>query len=82
MRLITTIVPAADLPQGGSLTKNRRSGKMRSRERQRRNRRLKHMYQKLEKKIEKQNAYGVKDLTAYNAVERIRTGGRAAIVLK
>ena len=48
----------------------------------RRNRRLKHMYQKLEKKIEKQNAYGVKDLTAYNAVERIRTGGRATIVLK
>ena len=55
---------------------------MRSRERQRRNRRLKHMYQKLEKRIEKQNAYGVKDLTAYNAVERIRTGGRATIVLK
>ncbi len=55
---------------------------MRDRERQRRNRRLKHMYQKLEKKIEKENAYGAKDLTAYNAVERIRSGGRAAIVLK
>lgn len=55
---------------------------MRDRERQRRNRRLKHMYQKLEKMIEKENAYGAKDLTAYNAVERIRTGGRAAIVLK
>lgn len=55
---------------------------MRSRERQRRNRRLKHMYQKLEKTIEKKNAYGVKDLTAYNAVERIRTGGRASIILK
>ena len=55
---------------------------MRDRERQRRNRRLKHMYQKLEKKIEKETAYGAKDLTAYNAIERIRTGGRAAIVLK
>ncbi len=55
---------------------------MRSRERQRRNRRLKHMHQKLEKKIEKENAYGANDLTAYNAVERIRTGGRALIVLK
>lgn len=40
------------------------------------------MYQKLEKTIEKKNAYGVKDLTAYNAVERIRTGGRASIILK
>ncbi len=51
---------------------------MRNRERQRRNRKLK----RLEKRLEKQNAYGAKDLTAYNAVEQIRTGGRAAIVLK
>lgn len=55
---------------------------MSSRERQRRNRRLKHMYQKLEKRIEKNNAYGAKDLTAYNAVQQIRTGGKATIALK
>ena len=51
---------------------------MRNRERQRRNRKMK----RLEKRLEKQNAYGAKDLTAYNAVEQIRTGGRASIALK
>ena len=51
---------------------------MRNRERQRRNRKLKRM----EKRIAKQNAYGAKDLTAYNAVEQIRTNGKAAIALK
>ncbi len=51
---------------------------MKIRIRQRENRRKKSM----EDQLDKRNACGVKDLTAYNAVERIRTGGRAAIVLK
>ena len=51
---------------------------MKNRDRQRKNRKLKHK----EERIDKRNAYGVKDLTAYNAVEQIRTGGRAAIALK
>ncbi len=53
--------------------------KMKSREqRQRANRRKK----ATEARLDKCNAYGVKDLTAYNAVERIRTGSRATIILK
>ena len=51
---------------------------MKNRDRQRKNRRLKQM----EKRIDKRNACGVRDLTAYNAVEQIRTGGRAVIVLR
>ncbi len=52
--------------------------KMKNRERQRANRRKK----AAEERLEKCNAYGAKDLTAYNAVQQIRTGGKATIVLK
>lgn len=50
---------------------------MKNRARQRDNRRAKHR----EEAIERRNAYGVKDLTPYNAVQQIRTGGRADIEL-
>lgn len=50
---------------------------MKNRTRQRENRRKKHY----EEKLSRRNAYGNKDMTAYNAVERIRTGGKAAIKL-
>lgn len=50
---------------------------MKDRERQRTNRRLKHREEGLEKK----NIFGVKDMTAYNAVQRIRLGRRAALKL-
>ena len=52
--------------------------KMKNRERQRANRRKK----VAEERLDKRNAYGVKDLTAYNALQQIRTGGKATIVLK
>ncbi len=42
------------------------------------NRRKKHHEQALQRR----NDYGAKDLTAYNAVKRIRTGGNTAIVIK
>ena len=48
------------------------------RKQQRANRRKKHHEQSLERR----NDYGAKDLTAYNAVNRIRTGGKAVIVLR
>ncbi len=51
---------------------------MKSREKQRANRREKQK----EAALDKRNGYGAKDLTAYNAVKRIRSGGNAAIVLK
>ena len=51
---------------------------MKNRDRQRKNRKMKHK----EERIDKRNAYGAKDLTAYNTVEQIRTGGRVAIALK
>ena len=50
---------------------------MKNRTRQRENRRIKHR----EEAIEKRNAYGNKDLTAYNAVRQIQTGGKADIEL-
>lgn len=50
---------------------------MKNRIRQRENRRLKHHNEKLSKR----NAYGNKDLTAYNAVRQIQTDGRAGIDL-
>lgn len=50
---------------------------MKNRARQRDNRRTKHR----EEAIERRNAYGVKDLTPYNAVRQIQTGGRADIEL-
>ena len=51
---------------------------MKDRERQRKNRKLKHK----EERIGKKDYCGVKDLTIYNAVEQIRTGGKAAIALR
>ncbi len=50
---------------------------MKNRARQRDNRRAKHR----EESIERRNAFGVKDLTPYNAVRQIQTGGRADIEL-
>jgi hypothetical protein len=50
---------------------------MKDRTRQRVNRRRKHY----EEKIEKRNAYGNRDLTVFNAVEQIRTHGKAEIRL-
>ena len=46
---------------------------MKNRKRQRDNRRIKQR----EERIDKRNNYGVKDLTAYNAVRQIRTNGKA-----
>lgn len=51
---------------------------MKNRRKQRANRKLKPK----EELLDRYNAYGVKDLTAYNAVRQIMTGGKAAIVLK
>ena len=51
---------------------------VRDRKQQRANRRKKHYEQSLDRR----NDYGAKDLTAYNAVNRIRTGGKAEIVLR
>ncbi len=35
-----------------------------------------------EERLDKRNHCGAKDLTAYNAVQQIRTKGKAAIALK
>lgn len=51
---------------------------MRNRIRQRANRKLKLQ----EERLEKRNNCGAKDLTAYNAVQQIRTRGKAEIALK
>lgn len=50
---------------------------MKSRTKQRENRKLK----KAEELLNKRNDFNVKDLTAYNAVLQIKTNGKAAIVL-
>ncbi len=52
--------------------------KLKSRKRQRENRRAKQR----EERIDKRNDYGIKDLTAYNAVLQIKTNGKANIVLR
>ena len=54
---------------------------MKNRDRQRQNRRLKHKEQR-EERIDKKDFCGIKDLTAYNAVEQIRTNGKAPIQLR
>ena len=51
---------------------------MKNREKQRKNRKLKHK----EEAVEKRNYYGAKDLTTYNVVQQIRTSGQAEIALK
>ena len=51
---------------------------MKTRERQRENRRAKVK----EEKLSKYDSSGIKDLTPYNAVQLMRTNGKANIVLK
>lgn len=51
---------------------------MRDRKKQRELRRQR----KREEGIGRENFYGNKDLTAYNAVQRIRTNGRSTLVLR
>ncbi|MBQ6104762.1 MAG: hypothetical protein IJL03_02315 [Lachnospiraceae bacterium] len=51
---------------------------MRNRQKQRELRRS----QKKEETIDKRNGYGIKDLTAYNAVLQIKTKGKANIALR
>ncbi len=51
---------------------------MKNRIKQRANRKLKAM----EERLDKRNHYGNKDLTAYNAVQQIRTKGKTEIALK
>lgn len=51
---------------------------MKNRIRQRVNRKIKMQ----EERLEKRNNCGIKDLTAYNADEQIRTKGKAEIVLR
>ena len=58
----------------GCFYKKKVSG-MKSRERQRANRRLRHREELLDKK----NCMGAKDLTAYNAVKQIVTNGNVPI---
>lgn len=51
---------------------------MKNRIKQRANRKLKIR----EEALDKRNHYGNKDLTAYNAVQQIRTKGKAEITLR
>ena len=51
---------------------------MKNRIKQRANRKLKVM----EERLDKRNHYGNKDLTAYNAVQQIRTDDKAEIALR
>ena len=51
---------------------------MKNRIKQRVNRKLKEQ----EARLDKRNHFGNKDLTAYNAVQQIRTNGKAEIALK
>ena len=65
---------------GRSLPGTRENGgeEMKDRKKQRENRRLKNK----EELLDKRNGCGIKDLTAYNAVLQMKTGGKAAIVLR
>ena len=51
---------------------------MKIRQAQRKNRKLKHR----EERIGKRDCCGVRDLTLFNTVEQIRTGGKAEIALR
>ena len=51
---------------------------MKNRIKQRANRKQKTM----EERLDKRNHYGNKDLTAYNAVQQIRTNSKAEIALR
>ena len=61
-----------------SLPLGKEESYMKNRIKQRANRKLKTM----EERLEKRNHYGNKDLTAYNAVQQIRTNGKAEIALR
>ena len=64
----------------GNLPKRERTEDtyMKDRKRQRENRRIKHQEELLSKRSE----CGYKDMTPYNAVLRIKTKGKAGVVLK
>ena len=51
---------------------------MKNRNKQRENRRKKNS----EEVLDRNNSYGVKDLTAFNAVMKIKTNGKANLTLK
>ena len=51
---------------------------MKNRQKQRENRRSKHY----EERLDTHNGYGARDLTAYNAVMKMKTNGNATVVLK
>ena len=51
---------------------------MKNRIKQRANRKLKIR----EEALDKRNCCGIKDLTAYNAVQQIRTNGKATIAIR
>ncbi len=53
---------------------------MRNRQKQRELRRL--QKKNAEAPLDRRNACGVKDLTAYNAVQQIRTNGKATIAYR
>ena len=62
----------------GEEYKKQEESQMKNRKKQRENRKLKSK----EELLDRRNNCGVKDLTAYNAVRQIKTGGKAPIVLK
>ena len=64
-------------PVKGEVYPNIWGENMKSRTKQRENRKLK----KAEELLNKRNEFNVKDLTAYNAVLQIKTNGKAASVL-
>lgn len=65
-------------PAKGEVYPNIYGGEIvKSRTKQRENRKLK----KAEELLNKRNDFNVKDLTAYNAVLQMKTNGKAAIVL-
>lgn len=64
-------------PKGKDCYLEEESG-MKNRIKQRANRKMKEM----EERLDKRNHYGNKDLTAYNAVQQIRTKGKAEITLR
>ena len=68
-------------PRGGSKGKDCHLEEelgMKNRIKQRANRKMKLQ----EERLDKRNHYGNKDLTAYNAVQQIRTKGKAEITLR
>lgn len=62
----------------GAVCPSKEVDEMRDRQKQRELKRK----QKKEEIIDKRNSYGIKDLTAYNAVLQIKTNGTANIALR